>query len=65
MRQIKTAFAVLLLSSAFVCAQAANKNDGEDFHGYWNLHLRGGAAHTVGETAYRLATVQSESPSVG
>lgn len=53
MRQIKTAFAVLLLSSAFVCAQAANNNDGEDFHGYWNLHLRGGAAHTVGETAYK------------
>lgn len=63
MRRIKIAIAALLLGSAFVCINAADKNTKEDFDGYWNFHVRGGAAHTVGETAYR--NLISPSASIG
>lgn len=50
MRRLKTIVAALFLSSVFICAQAAHRND--DFKGYWNIFVRGGAAHTVGEADF-------------
>lgn len=50
MRRLKTIVAALFLSSAFIYAQAAGRSD--DFKGYWNMFVRGGAAHTVGEADF-------------
>ena len=50
MRRLKTIIAALFLSSAFIYAQAAGRSD--DFKGYWNMFVRGGAAHTVGEADF-------------
>lgn len=62
MRRIIIAVAALFLSATFVCAQDADKKK-DDFHGYWNIHLRGGIGHTVGEAAYR--DLISPSASIG
>ena len=54
MKIFMTALAACFLWTASVCANAANENiKEEDFHGYWNLHVRGGIGHTVGETSFR------------
>ena len=50
MRRLKTIVAALFLSSAFIYAQAAGRSD--DFKGYWNMFVRSGAAHTVGEAGF-------------
>jgi len=62
MRRLKTIVAALLVSSAFY-AQTAGAT--EDFKGYWNMHLRGGIAHTVGETAYKNLLSPTASVGVG
>jgi len=50
MRRLKTIVAALFLSSAFIYAQAAGRSD--DFKGYWNMFVRSGVAHTVGEADF-------------
>ena len=51
MKRFLTAIAFLMAGSGLIGANAENgRTDG--FKGYWDLHVKGGVAHTVGESKF-------------
>ena len=52
MKRFLTAITALFVSTAFICSQAADKNEKENFKGYWNLSVKGGIGHTLGEASF-------------
>lgn len=52
MKRFLTVITALLVSAAFICSQAADKNEKENFKGYWNFSVKGGVGHTLGEADF-------------